>query len=251
MPPDRLIAFQLIDMSHSFAPGKRRAPIDPVRTQCPMGAAHAQAQRDAETSMARNGARAALSCLAPMPRSPEHESEAAEPRLDSWKEIASYLRRGIRTVQRWEREEGLPVHRLDHAKRGSVYAIRSELTAWWESRRRRNAAPRADGSSRTIRDDQPTEFGTRDQDVGGDILAVAVVGRAHDRVRLGCREGRRIAAGMAAADWRGRGPAHLGPTSIVRSRRSPPTTHESSLLPPASRRGTSTKCQLWAGSRAC
>ncbi|HKW02608.1 MAG TPA: hypothetical protein VJN96_22470 [Vicinamibacterales bacterium] len=56
-------------------------------------------------------------------------------RLDSWKEIASYLDRGIRTVQRWEREEGLPVHRLAHAKRGSVYADRAELAAWWESRR--------------------------------------------------------------------------------------------------------------------
>ena len=64
-----------------------------------------------------------------------------EPRLDSWKEIASYLGRGIRTVQRWEREEGLPVHRLDHAKRGSVYASRRELTAWWESRRRPDTAP--------------------------------------------------------------------------------------------------------------
>src|SRR5215470_20200866 len=56
-------------------------------------------------------------------------------RLDSWKEIAAYLGRGIRTVQRWEREEGLPVHRLAHDKRGSVYARRNELAAWWESRR--------------------------------------------------------------------------------------------------------------------
>jgi Tol biopolymer transport system component len=64
------------------------------------------------------------------------EDEADGPRLDSWKEIASYLGRGIRTVQRWEREEGLPVHRLDHVKRGSVYASRRELAAWWESRRR-------------------------------------------------------------------------------------------------------------------
>jgi Tol biopolymer transport system component len=56
-------------------------------------------------------------------------------RLDSWKEIASYLGRGVRTVQRWEREEGLPVHRLAHAERGSVYADANELTAWWESRR--------------------------------------------------------------------------------------------------------------------
>jgi len=55
--------------------------------------------------------------------------------LDSWKEIAAYLGRGIRTVQRWEQEEGLPVHRLAHDKRGSVYAQRDELVAWWESRR--------------------------------------------------------------------------------------------------------------------
>ena len=56
-------------------------------------------------------------------------------RLDSWKSIAVYLGRGVRTVQRWEREEGLPVHRLAHEKRGSVYAHRHEVDAWWESRR--------------------------------------------------------------------------------------------------------------------
>jgi len=59
-----------------------------------------------------------------------------EDRLDSWKAIASYLGRGVRTVQRWEREEALPVHRLAHEKRGSVYAYRPEVDAWWESRRR-------------------------------------------------------------------------------------------------------------------
>ena len=82
------------------------------------------------------------------------EEGADEPRLDSWKEIASYLGRGIRTVQRWEREEGLPVHRLDHVKRGSVYASRRELTAWWESRRRPDPAPAATdgGASATLRD---------------------------------------------------------------------------------------------------
>jgi Tol biopolymer transport system component len=56
-------------------------------------------------------------------------------RLDSWKSIAAYLGRGVRTVQRWEREEGLPVHRLAHEKRGSVYARKEEIDAWWESRR--------------------------------------------------------------------------------------------------------------------
>ncbi len=58
------------------------------------------------------------------------EPGAAEDRLDSWKEISGYLRRGARTVQRWEAEEGLPVHRLRHDQGSSVYAFRSELDAW-------------------------------------------------------------------------------------------------------------------------
>ena len=54
-------------------------------------------------------------------------------RLDSWKEIAAYLRRGPRTVQRWEQELGLPVHRLSHGQRGQVFAYKPELDAWWNS----------------------------------------------------------------------------------------------------------------------
>src|SRR5688572_3933045 len=73
--------------------------------------------------------------MAKTPEPAPHNSAAPSRRLDSWKEIASYLGRGIRTVQRWEREERLPVHRLGHAKRGSVYADPAELTSWWESRR--------------------------------------------------------------------------------------------------------------------
>jgi hypothetical protein len=65
----------------------------------------------------------------PDARPTESPMHAPEGRLDSWKEIAAYLRRGVRTVQRWEREEGLPVHRLAHDKRGSVYARREELAA--------------------------------------------------------------------------------------------------------------------------
>src|SRR5690348_3728112 len=58
-----------------------------------------------------------------------------EDRLDSWKEIAGYLGREVRTVQGWEKTEGLPVHRHQHARQGSVYAFRSELDAWREARR--------------------------------------------------------------------------------------------------------------------
>ena len=52
-------------------------------------------------------------------------------RLDSWKEIASHLGRTVRTVQRWERDEGLPVHRHAHQKLSSVYAFSDELDRWW------------------------------------------------------------------------------------------------------------------------
>ena len=74
-------------------------------------------------------------------------------RLDSWKEIAAFLGRGVRTVQRWEREEGLPVHRLAHDKRGSVYARREELASWWESRRLTLASQPSDEATT---DDPPT-----------------------------------------------------------------------------------------------
>ena len=60
-----------------------------------------------------------------------------EDRLDSWKKVASYLKRDVSTVQRWERREGMPVHRHVHDKLGSVSAFRSELDAWWQSRQGR------------------------------------------------------------------------------------------------------------------
>jgi len=51
-------------------------------------------------------------------------------RLDSWKEIAAYLKHSERTVRRWQ-EEGLPIHRHAHKKRAGVYAYKPELDAWW------------------------------------------------------------------------------------------------------------------------
>ena len=60
--------------------------------------------------------------------------ETIERRLDSWKEIASYLDRGVRTVQRWERTEGLPVRRHQHDKRGTVFALASEIDRWQRER---------------------------------------------------------------------------------------------------------------------
>jgi TolB-like protein len=58
------------------------------------------------------------------------QSPSAGDRLDSWKEIANFLGREVRTVQLWEKREGLPVHRHFHSKQGSLFAFRSELDAW-------------------------------------------------------------------------------------------------------------------------
>src|SRR5258706_1465666 len=61
----------------------------------------------------------------------------ARPRLESWKAIAGYLERTVRTVQRWEENEGLPVHRQVHQGLGNVYAYPDELEAWTAQRQAR------------------------------------------------------------------------------------------------------------------
>lgn len=55
-------------------------------------------------------------------------------KFSSWKEIATHLNITVRTAQRWEKSEQLPVHRHLHSARHSVYAFRSELDQWWTSR---------------------------------------------------------------------------------------------------------------------
>src|ERR1700761_5435767 len=73
---------------------------------------------------------------------PANDGSAAEEcRLDSWKEIAAYLKRDVTTVQRWEKREGMPVHRHLHDKGGSVYALTEELDAWIQSRKPRRDEP--------------------------------------------------------------------------------------------------------------
>ena len=59
-------------------------------------------------------------------------SPAENRRIDSWKEIAAFFGRDERTVKRWEKERGLPVHRLP-GERGGVFAWSHELTLWLNS----------------------------------------------------------------------------------------------------------------------
>jgi Tol biopolymer transport system component len=67
------------------------------------------------------------------------QARTSNDRLHSWKEIAAYLKRDVTTVRRWEKREGLPVHRHLHDRRDSVYAFPAELDGWLEGRR--NTAP--------------------------------------------------------------------------------------------------------------
>ena len=74
-------------------------------------------------------------------------------RLESWKEIATYLNRSVRTVRRWEADEGLPVRRQMHRSLGSVYALKSELDAWRQAnqlRRRETPPPDAHGAVTSV-----------------------------------------------------------------------------------------------------
>jgi hypothetical protein len=49
--------------------------------------------------------------------------------LNSWKEIATYLNRGVRTVQRWE-NEGLPIRRVGAGNRAPVFAFTVDIDKW-------------------------------------------------------------------------------------------------------------------------
>jgi adenylate cyclase len=75
---------------------------------------------------------------APRPRLPKanplpYAFESRE-RLEGWKQIAAYLRRDVRTLQRWERTEQFPVRRQMHRKLASVLAFKDEVNRWVEQR---------------------------------------------------------------------------------------------------------------------
>jgi len=50
--------------------------------------------------------------------------------LNTWKEIAGHMHRGVRTVQRWEATLGMPVRRLGTTPRAPIVAFQHELDGW-------------------------------------------------------------------------------------------------------------------------
>jgi len=134
--------------------------------------------------------------------SPEPSGQPAEARLDSWKEIAAYLKRDVSTVQRWEVREAMPIHRHVHAKRGSVYAFTCELDAWVQSRKLRLEPEWAETQAPAMAatHQKSSEIGSAGRWlILGGVVALCLFAVAY--IGIG-REPRRRAASLK--DWRDR-----------------------------------------------
>ena len=179
--------------------------------------------------------------------SPRRENMEQAKTLVSWKEIAAFLNRAERTVRRWERERGLPVHRVPGGDRGSVFAYADELAAWLKGK-----ANELDGDDSASRDPETagsTETGASRPEAASqgkvDSRTVEIAGRAG---RLGnARRVRLAVIGMAAAlagagiyanfahpfgNWvqrRLRAIAGIGPASSIRQVVTPVSDAERSL----------------------
>jgi len=60
--------------------------------------------------------------------------------LTSWKDIARYMGKGVRTVQRWEQDFGLPVRRPYGSNKKAIIARPRDLDAWVAMRCKSRAA---------------------------------------------------------------------------------------------------------------
>lgn len=94
----------------------------------------------------------------------QRETSGRGRRLGSWKAIAQYLQRDVRSVQRWEQERGLPVHRVPGEKGGGIFAYSDELDRWLMSRESEgNARALTNGAapSTPIASEAPSQSGWR------------------------------------------------------------------------------------------
>ena len=105
---------------------------------------------------------------------PNNHADPRGRRLESWKEIAAYLGRNVTTARRWEKQERLPVYRLQHSKLGSIYAYTSELDSWRDKQALRGATDALAAEA----DHQPTRIwrARRGLLVGGVVLVGLLAG---------------------------------------------------------------------------
>jgi tetratricopeptide (TPR) repeat protein len=135
-------------------------------------------------------------------------------RLQSWKEIASYFGREVRTVQRWERSEGLPIHRHRHRRGATVHAYTAELEAWSGRRAAGGDAPAA-AAPRWVPRRRPVLVAAAALAVASALAATLSTARGHVRA---APAGRLAAARPEAREQvlRGQYLLHRGGTGQVR-----------------------------------
>ena len=75
-------------------------------------------------------------------------TDAAAATLQGWKNIAGELNRSVRTVQRWERTLGLPVHKLGNSAGSPVFAFKDELRSWLRVKADEGMKTKTDASSK-------------------------------------------------------------------------------------------------------
>lgn len=136
-----------------------------------------------------------------MADSPEPPASAPDrgTRLDSWKEIAAYVKRDVRTLQRWEKHAGLPVRRLQKPGLRAVYAYTADLDGWL-----RDQDPRAP-------DGETPDSGQPTANRESSTTAVAATGRSRRGLWLAVAAVALIGIGAAAFATRSGGLAPLGP----------------------------------------
>jgi excisionase family DNA binding protein len=92
-------------------------------------------------------------------------SQPNSERFDSWKEIAAYLGRDLRTVRRWEKDKGLPVHRVPGGERRAVFAYRADIDAWLKGQANATSVSEevaAVNPSSTVPADEPSKLNAPD-----------------------------------------------------------------------------------------
>lgn len=144
-------------------------------------------------------------------------------RLDSWKEIASFFGKQVRTVQLWEKTEGLPVLRQHHKKLGSVFAYRSELEAWQMTR--------SVGWTREANEDRSSSADSRapvaeNDGSGSGMRILALPFETFD-------QGNEIPGGVRSAERFGQGLQHDLVLELTRSKNHPVVVPFQSIPPQA------------------
>lgn len=91
-------------------------------------------------------------------------------RLDSWKVIAEYLGRNVRTVTRWADGRGLPIHRVPGGKRGAIFAFTAEIDAWLMQQKATESEPVTDGHREAHEESGVAHPGKSQESLRGGVL---------------------------------------------------------------------------------